>query len=99
MFGLATSSKQDLILSQQATIMVDITTLTDAVAAHTATVQKLVDLVQPAATELTALRSDLAAVDPALASLAASLAAQKPALDAAVTTLQGVVAGPAAPAA
>jgi ABC-type transporter Mla subunit MlaD len=96
MFGLATSAKQDLILSQQATIMVDITTLTAAVAAHAATVQKLVDLVQPAATELTALRSDLAAVDPALATLAASLAAQKPALDAAVATLQGIVAGPAA---
>jgi hypothetical protein len=99
MFGLATSSKQDLILSQQATLMLDTQALTAAIAAQTAAVQKLVDLVPAVATELTQLRADLAAANPATDAATAAVVAAQPALDAAVSTLQGVVAGPAAPAA
>jgi hypothetical protein len=102
MLGLATSSKQDQTLSLLVTIMADIKALTDAVSAYTASAQKLISLVQPAATELTALRAEVASgatVDPALAALASTVAAQQPALDAALSTMQGAVAAtpPATP--
>jgi hypothetical protein len=96
MFGFATAAQQRAILANQEKIMATTKDLADAIAANTAAVQKLVELVPPAATELTQLRDELAATQPAIDAATAALTAQQPALDDAVATLSGAVANESA---